>query len=508
MDSPSSPPPPRRVPFVVPLVLAVVATAYAWFLFQRGASYAGGSDSSGYLNSARLLAHGKVSEPVRTIPGLSPPVWNNYFYQSLGCNVDAETGRMVPSYPIGFPLHLVTAAGIVGFEKCAKLVNALNALAAGVLLYALARQLGLARRWSLAGVALLWACPVWIFQSLQPMSDAVATTWGLLALYGALRSRERPPWAVASGAGFAFAIIIRPTSVVLILPLLVVLGGSWRAWLRFALGGLPFAVGLGAYNFAVYGSVIESGYNHGGHNIFDAFEWQFLRGNLRHFAVWIPRLLSLPVALLALLGLPWVFRRTPGTGLLLVVWFAAFVGLYACYFCAGETWWYLRFLMPAFPAVILAGLLALQLASNRLPGIWTWLAPAVLLAGCVTFQIRLARELHVTSVRDEERNYWLAGKWVKENVPANAILVTWQCSGALLYYNTQPIVRWDLFLPPDFELMRRTANQLHRPIYACLFGFEEAQFHERFPGPWTAVGHPGTVTVWRLNDSTATEAAR
>src|SRR6185295_8647367 len=79
MDSPSSPPPPRRVPFVVPLVLAVVAATYAWFLVQRGASYAGGSDSSGYLNSARLLAHGKVSEPVRTIPGLSPPVWNNYF---------------------------------------------------------------------------------------------------------------------------------------------------------------------------------------------------------------------------------------------------------------------------------------------------------------------------------------------------------------------------------------------------------------------------------------------
>lgn len=508
MDSPSPPPLPRRVRFTVLLAIAVVAAAYAWFLFRRGASYAGGSDSSGYLNSARLLAHGKLSEPVRTIPGLSPPVWNNYFYQSLGCNVDADSGRMVPSYPIGYPLHLLIASVIVGFEKCAKLVNAVNALVAGVLLFALGRQLGLARHWSLAGVALLWACPVWLFQSLQPMSDSVATTWGLLAIYGAVRAKDRPGWAVASGAGFAFAIMIRPTSVMLILPLLCVLGGSWRAWLRFALGGLPFAVGLGAYNFAVYGSIIESGYNHGGHNIFDAFEWQFLRGNLRHFAIWIPRLLSLPIALLALLGLPWIFRRSLRTGLLLVVWVAAFVGLYACYFCAGETWWYLRFLMPAFPAVILAGLLAMQMASDRLPGKLSWMVPTVLLVVCVGLQWRLARELHVTSVRDEERNYWLAATWVKENVPANAILLTWQSSGAALYYNTQPIVRWDLFQPTDFELLRRTANHLHRPVYASLFDIEEAQFHERFPGPWTAVAHPGNSTIWRLNDPTEREATR
>lgn len=490
------------------LAIALVAAGYACFIFQRGASYAGGSDSSGYLNSARLLAHGKLSEPVRTVPGLTPPGWNYYFYQSLGCNVDAETGRMVPSYPIGFPLHLVIASVVVGFEKTARLVNALNCLAAGVLLYALGRQLGLARPWSLAGVALLWACPVWIFQSLQPMSDSVAMTWGLLAILGALRARDRLAWAAASGAAFAFAMMIRPTSVMLIVPLLVVLGGTWRAWSVFALGGLPFALGLGAYNFVVYGSIVESGYNHGGHNIFDAFEWRFLQGNLRHFAVWIPQLLSLPVALLAVLGLPWVFRRSLRSGLLLVTWFVAFVGLYACYFCAGETWWYLRFLMPAFPAVILAGLLALQMGSDRLPGKVMWLVPTALLVVCLALQCRLARQLHVTSIRDEERNYWLAGMWLREHAPSNAILLTWQCSGAMLYYNTQPIVRWDLFQPSDFDLLRRTAEKLHRPIYAPVFGFEEAEFHEKNRAPWQAVAHPGTVTIWRLAAPPASEVVR
>ena len=507
MDSSPPPPTPPRIPFAILLGIILGAAGYGWFIYSHGASYAGGSDSSGYMNSARLLAHGQFSQPVRTVPGLTPPGWNYYFYQSLGCNVDAETGRMVPSYPIGLPLHIAIAAAAVGFEKAARVINALNALAAGILLYALGRQLGLARSWALAGTALLWASPIWIFQSLQPMSDAVATTWGLLAILGALRARNRLGWAATAGAAFALAMMVRPTSVMLIVPLLVALGGNWRVWSAFALGALPFAFGLGAYNFSVYGSIIESGYNHGGHNIFDAFEWQFFRPNLRHFAVWISQLLSPPIAILAVLGLPWLFQRSLRAGLLLVGWFLAFVALYSCYFCAGETWWYLRFLLPAFPAIIIVGLLAWQRIFERLPDKTTWLAPTFLVV-CLTWQYNLDRQLNVPSIRDEERNYWLAGKWLREHAPSDAILLTWQLSGAVLYYNTQPIVRWDLFQPSDFELLRRTAARLHRPIYAPLFAFEEAEFHGKLFGPWLAVGHPGEVTIWLLSEPPATEVAR
>ena len=390
MISPAPPPAHPRLRLAVVCALAMAAVGYGWFIYQNCAPYAGGSDSSGYLNSARLLAQGRLSEPVRSVPGLTPPAWNFGYYQALGYNVDGRTGRMVPSYPIGLPLHYVVAAAVVGFEKTARVVNALNALAAGVLLYALGRQLGLARRWSLAGVALLWACPVWIYQSLQPMSDSIATTWTIAAILGALRARDRPAWALAAGAAFAVAVLVRPTSLVALVPVTVALGTRWRAWAGFLLGGLPGAVCLGACNFAVYGSLVASGYNQGGNRILDAFGWEYFRGNLRHFAVWIPELLSLPVAALAVCGLPWLIRRTLRIALLLTGWLAAFVGLYSCYYCAGETWWYLRFLLPAFPAVILAGLLVLQLASGRLPGRLAWLVPTVLLVTGVALQASLA----------------------------------------------------------------------------------------------------------------------
>jgi hypothetical protein len=486
----------------------IAAAGYGWFIYEKCAPYAGGSDSSGYLNSARLLAHGRLSEQVRTVPGLVPPAWSYYFYQPLGYAVDPQTGRMVPSYPIGLPIHYMIAAAVVGFEKAVRVVNALNALAAGALLYALGRQLGLARRWSLAGVALLWGCPVWIYQSLQPMSDNVATTWSLAAILCALRSHKRPAWAPAAGAALAVAVLVRPTSALLMLPVTVALGGRWRAWAGFALGALPGALCLGAYNVIVYGRIIATGYSQSGTNIFDAFGWEFLRGNLRHFAVWIPQLLSFPVAILAVVGLPALIRREPRVVLLLATWLAAFVGLYSCYFCAGETWWYLRFLLPALPAVILAALLALQLFSDRLPGKMAWLVPAAVLAVSLTTQVRLVRRLEVTGIRGGEHNYLLAATWLDEHLPAEAILLTMQLSGTVTYYNTQAIVRWDQITRDDFELLRHTAAALHRPIYAALFPFEQPRLQEQLGGEWISVGKAGNVTIWRLAGPATTEAPR
>src|SRR6185369_12321478 len=54
------------VPGPLSLVLIVaLATIYAWLIYKHGSPFAAGSDSSGYLNSARLLAAGQCSIPAR-----------------------------------------------------------------------------------------------------------------------------------------------------------------------------------------------------------------------------------------------------------------------------------------------------------------------------------------------------------------------------------------------------------------------------------------------------------
>ena len=501
MDSVPPAPRPARLP-LAGLVLAVAFLAYAGFIYQLGAPYAGGADSSGYLNSARLLAAGKLADSVRTVPGLEPPAWDYFFHQPLGYAVKPGRTEMVPTYPVGLPLHYVVGAWCVGFEKTARVVNALTAIAAGVLLFRLARRVGLGGGWSVVAVALLWCCPIWIFHALQPLSDCVATAWILAAVLAALHA-DRTRWAVVAGVALGLAVLVRPTSLLALAPLAVLLPRTRRAWAAFVLGGVPAAVFLAWYNATLYGGALQTGYSQGGSELWSAFGREFVAGNLAFFAAWVPKVLSWPVVLLAVLGLAWLWPCQRTLAAALLAWIAGFLAFYTSYFCAGESWGYLRFLLPAFPAVILAALLAAQRLAQALPRPVRRFAPALVVLGTVSFQLALADELHLTDIRSGERNYWVAARWIRDQVPADAVVLSMQMSGAITFYNTQPIVRWDQITPAQFDLLRRATAEHHRPLYAALFPFERSQLKERFGGDWRVMGHAGDVEFWRL-EGTAT----
>ncbi len=499
MDSAPPAPRPARFP-LAGLVLAAALLGYGWFIYQDGAPYAGGADSSGYLNSARLLASGRLADSVRTVPGLEPPDWIYFFHQPLGYAVKPGQTEMVPTYPVGLPLHYVVGAWFVGFEKTARVVNALTAIVAGLLFFRLARRVGLGSGWAAVAVALLGCCPIWIFHALQPLSDCVATTWILAAMVAALRAADHPRWAVAAGAALGIAVLVRPTSLLAVAPLAVLLPRTPRAWIAFVLGGLPAAVFLGWYNVTLYGGALQTGYSQGGSELWSAFGREFVAGNLAFFAAWVPKVLSWPVVLLAVLGLAWLWpcRRTLAVALL--AWIGAFLAFYTPYFCAGESWGYLRFLLPAFPAVILAALLAAQRLAQSLPPAGRRFAPALVVLGTVSFQLALADELHLTDIRSGERTYWVAARWMRDHLPADAVVLSMQLSGTITFYNTQPIVRWDQITPAQFALLRRAAAAHHRPLYAALFPFEQGPLKGRFGGPWRVVGREGGVEFWRLEE--------
>jgi 4-amino-4-deoxy-L-arabinose transferase-like glycosyltransferase len=339
------------------LIVCAVALVYAWLIYKHGSPFAAGSDSSGYLNSARLLAAGQCTVEPRAIPGYPPP-WSYYSHMPLGFGMYRES-LMSPTYPIGLPLHLVAFAPVVGWEKTARVVNAVNVLAAAVLLYALGRRLGLGRGWALAGIAALWLSPLWIMFALQPMSDPVAVTWTLATILCAWKSREGWGWSVLAGAALGMAVLVRPANAILAPVVLIALGLDWRTWLGCGVGGLPFAMVQLGYNVRAYGEALTTGYGFVG----DAFEWANVPHNLAHFALWLPLLASVPIGLAAL-ALPWLRKRGASiearTPWLLGTWVLCFVAFYASYYFAGETWWYVRFLLPAFPALIMAGLIVVQ----------------------------------------------------------------------------------------------------------------------------------------------------
>ena len=277
--------------------------------------------------------------------------------------------------------------------------------------------------------------------SLQAMSDVPSLAWTTLAILAALKSRERAPWALAAGAAIAIDVLLRPTNILAFVPAAIVLGASPRRWLFFIAGGLPGAVFLGIHSLVAYGSLATTGY--GDHLL--EFSAGFIHGTLIHYALWLPVLFT-PIVVLDL-GLPWLSSVSSRTRWILVTWIAAYGAFYSTYKCTHETWWYLRFLLPAAPALVIGGMLVARALLSRLPALFD---PARSMAAFVVVFLLVAssslwrsHEVDALSVGRNELRYGRVADWMEGNVPKDAVCLTMQASGALFYYTDFTFIRWD-----------------------------------------------------------------
>jgi hypothetical protein len=332
------------------------------------------------------------------------------------------------------------------------------------------------------------------------MSDPLAVTWSLATILCALRSREQWPWAIGAGVALGISVLVRPANLILAPVVLIALRRDWRAWVGCGLGGLPIAAALLFYNAQAYGNAITTGYGFVG----DAFAWANVPHNLAHFALWLPLLVGVPVGLTAL-ALPWLRERSGATGSLapwlLGTWVILFVAFYSTYWFAGETWWYTRFLLPAFPALIVAGLLALQHVARR-GGRARGIVLALLVVGFVSQHV-LQRELLNFSIRDGERRYYRVCAWLNENLPPGAIVASCQLSGAQYYYTAFPLLRWDQLPRDEMEKIVPGLLTAKRPLYAVMFKHEEeSALREHLPGKWTKLHEiENDAGIWRFEET-------
>ena len=108
---------------------ALALGIYAAVLALNVAAVAGGSDSSGYMNDARLMAAGKVHVQPRSIEGLPPSSMPPFLYVPLGFKPSWNGDGMVPTYPTGFALLVLAMKALAGWRHAADLVLILHALA-------------------------------------------------------------------------------------------------------------------------------------------------------------------------------------------------------------------------------------------------------------------------------------------------------------------------------------------------------------------------------------------
>src|SRR5262249_49131011 len=319
--------------------------AYVWFIAHFFVPYAGGSDSSGYLNFARLLSYGTLVAPVRALSEHSVTEFGLHVFEPLIFRIRDDSGFMSPIYPIGAPLHFALATLLFGSVHAAALVSAAAAIAAGVLIYFSCRHLKLGPLWAMGGAFAFCSCPLVLYQAIQPMSDVVATTWATATLYGAMRGRDRAKWPLVCGAAAAMAVLIRPTNALLALPILVGVGIKPARLALVGLGALPGVLLLLLLNLELHGSPLTTSYY--SHNV-GLFSASVVPYNLVHFFLWIFLLLG-PLVLCAF-ALPLLRRPLGPAWLTQIVWVVVLIGFYTFFGPAGGSWWYLRYILPAFPS--------------------------------------------------------------------------------------------------------------------------------------------------------------
>jgi hypothetical protein len=469
---------------------------YAIFIGWNFAPVASGSDASGYMHAGRLLARGEFGLELRPVPGLDAarPIQAT----PLGFFPFRYPSQVQPTYPAGLPLHLAAAYLVLGEKWGTLCVGVFGALLTVLATFGVGRRLGL-NAWLAAGCATaLGLSPVLLFTSFIPFSDTLAAGWFTASLYFALRSREAWQWSIAAGLACALAVLVRPTTVVACAPLALVLW-HWRALLGAILGGLPGVLFLLFYQSKLYGSPFQTGYA-------DFSGWAYdhanFLGTLRNYGTWLPRLL--PAAVLGLVVWPFLPWRKAWRGLAAAyLCFVLLFLFYGSYDVSQQAWWYLRFILPVLPPLVVFTGLAIQVGIERwsagvLRPRLTFVAAALLALSPLAILYRWEREIHVFLLKPYQQLYLDVPVWAKQHLPPEAIVTTQTLSGTFYFSTEFAVLRWDQLEKGDFARFATAAQEAKRPIYAALLRHEIAEaIPERLPGRWEKLTEIDICSIYR-----------
>jgi hypothetical protein len=472
--------------------------------FLEGIFVVGGADSWGYVSQAQLWTAGtlRLEEPlIRELDGMLPAA----ALAPLGYTPSVGQDALVPVYAPGYPMVMAVFARLGGPEAVFYVLPLLAGLTVGMT-YLLGRAIG-GPAVGATGALLVATSPAFLYQLTgAPMSDIPAAAWWTLAL--TLVIFDRTSAAAVAGLAAGLAILTRPNLV----PLAVVPAAllAWpivrnRRLDRTAVARVAlFAAGVGAGCLAVaalnthwYGAPTASGYG----SLDRYFSWQHWRMNIERYPMWLVETHT-PIIAAALAGPFLVRRRATMTGarvgpVAIAVTAAAFAGVvFGCYlfYTPFDAWWYLRFLLPAFPIVMVFLAMAIHAFARLLP-FGTGAPVAAALIGVLAWNGYAEARDRFAFTTESERKYALIGRHAGR-LPERAVLLALQHSGSARYYSGRPTLRWDLIQPRDIEPVLARLRELGYEPYFLLEAWEVADFRRHFAqaGPigaldWAPVAH-------------------
>jgi 4-amino-4-deoxy-L-arabinose transferase-like glycosyltransferase len=498
------------------LALTVVGTGVIW-----NTRAAAGADAYGYVSQTDLWRRGNLFIDQRFSAEVPWPL-ARWTFAPLGYRPEPDGFRIVPTYSPGLPMLMAIATEMAG--ACA--IFWIVPLAGGALTFAtywIGRRIG--RPWVGLGAAWLVATsPVTLFMLMAPMSDIpAAAAWAIavaLALPSSLAcedselrrgspKRQRrgggedsPLAALASGIAVAIAILIRPNLVPLaaVVALWIVFreGLASRAQrarrlLCFVIPASMGAIAIALINARLYGSPLASGYG----NLSDAYSWSYLVPNLKQYGEWLVMAETpLAVAGLACLFVPWRVlwpTRESRRARWLLASVAAGVWVSYLIYVPWDAWWYLRFLLPASPAMAI-GTASLVAALYRVRSTAFRVAAVCLVMAFGSVSVRRAARLDVFKEQSGEAKYVEAARAVESITSPDDVIISGQFSGSVRYYAGRLTLRWDWLDPQWLDRAVEWLDARGHHVYILLEAPEVDPFRARF-GATSAIGRVNWVPL-------------
>lgn len=469
----------RALPFAVPLLVLL-----AFYLGVHYGSFAvAGSDSYGYVSEARLWLSGvlRVAQPF--VQDFSWPD-REWVFAPLGYRPFSPDGTIVPTYPAGLPMLMAAFLAVLGDNGPFYVVPVVGACTVWFT-YLLGRDATGSRTVAVLAALLLLASPVFLTHLLVPMSDVPAAAgWTLAAV---LVLKQRP---LAAGIVSGVTLLIRPNLLLLALVPVFAWQRRREPFVRYALGMVPGLLAVAIINTLLYGGPLTTGYG----PLFELYSAGSLPTNVRNYVTWIVQTQS-PLMVLALV--PLFVRdalRPPQAGVSPRACLAALAGItffsYAFYAPFGH-WFYLRFLLPAYPALFVLLSAAIRWLAMKLPVDARVPAAALVCAAIIPFGVNAGRQEGIFRVAASERRYILAAQEIAARTPADAMVLSVQHSGSVRYYANRITLRYDWLKEGALDSALRDLAAKGRRAYLVVDDWEEKEFRARF-APANRAGQLGT----------------
>jgi hypothetical protein len=116
----------------------------------------------------------------------------------------------------------------------------------------------------------------------------------------------------------------------------------------------------------------------------------------------------------------------------------------------------------------------------------------------IAFARHSVEQFDIFSLREGQAVNVESSYWADRMLPPQSLIVCSEMSGALDFYTTRPLLRWDLLPPEHWPMLSKRVQESGYQLYALLMSHEVEPAQQVMPGRWFRQDHLKQISLWRI----------